>query len=96
MSNAICKENEIDLTDCVGLLYLACIPVKHLFETYKKIPSPFYQGMRTYDYILAMREENRSLELEESDDSDFSLDESTDSDSLDEQPFATRDSCSEV
>ncbi|GAA0153691.1 protein modifying enzyme [Lithospermum erythrorhizon] len=49
------------------------------------------KGMRTYDYILAMREENRSLELEESDDSDFSSDENTDYESPDEHPFATQD-----
>ncbi|KAH1259776.1 Protein S-acyltransferase 18 [Glycine max] len=37
--------------------------------------------MRTYDYILAMKEENEAMELESFDDSDFSSDESFDFDS---------------
>lgn len=34
--------------------------------------------MKTYDYILAMREENSFAEIDSSDDSDSSSDESTD------------------
>ena len=35
------------------------------------------QGMRTYDYILAMREENRFTALDPLNDSDFSSDDSS-------------------
>ncbi|XAR60177.1 Protein S-acyltransferase [Bertholletia excelsa] len=48
------------------------------------------KGMRTYDYILAMREENQSMELESSEDSDFSSDESLDSDYLEKPTFVSQ------
>ncbi|KAJ6873203.1 hypothetical protein NC651_032158 [Populus alba x Populus x berolinensis] len=42
-------------------------------------PFVLVQGMRTYDYILAMREVNESMELDPFDDSDFSSDSDFDS-----------------
>ena len=36
------------------------------------------KGMRTYDYILAIREEKKAMGLESLDDSEFSSDESID------------------
>lgn len=57
--------------------------------------------MKTYDYILAMKEANQSMELESIDDSDFSSDdESIDSD-LSEKPsfiskFICRDQVNQV
>lgn len=42
----------------------------------------FGQGMRTYDYVLAMKEENNQfMELDSPEDSDYSSDESIDIDS---------------
>lgn len=49
--------------------------------------------MRTYDYILAMREENQTMELESVDDSDSSSDESIDSDSPEKPTFVSRFIC---
>ncbi|KVH94558.1 protein S-acyltransferase 18 [Cynara cardunculus var. scolymus] len=43
------------------------------------------KGMRTYDYIMAMKEENQSLEIEVTEDSDFSSEESIDFDSSPEK-----------
>lgn len=51
------------------------------------------QGMRTYDYILAMKEENQAMELESLDDSDFSSDESTDFDSPEKPTLVSRLLC---
>lgn len=51
--------------------------------------------MRTYDYILAMREENQSMDLESLEDSDSSSDESTDFDSPEKQSFSSRLKCTE-
>lgn len=51
------------------------------------------QGMRTYDYILAMKEENHSVELDSLDDSDWSSDESTDFDSPEKPAFVSRFIC---
>ncbi|KAG5514062.1 hypothetical protein RHGRI_035464 [Rhododendron griersonianum] len=51
------------------------------------------KGMRTYDYILAMREENQTMELESVDDSDSSTDESIDSDSPEKPTFVSRFMC---
>ncbi|XP_058199091.1 protein S-acyltransferase 18 isoform X1 [Rhododendron vialii] len=51
------------------------------------------KGMRTYDYILAMREENQTMELESVDDSDSSSDESIDSDSPEKPTFVSRFIC---
>ncbi|XP_059659282.1 protein S-acyltransferase 18 [Cornus florida] len=57
------------------------------------------KGMRTYDYILAMKEENRSVELEPFEYSDFSSDlssdESIDSDSPEKPTFVSRFICRE-
>ncbi|KAH7838081.1 hypothetical protein Vadar_021811 [Vaccinium darrowii] len=53
------------------------------------------KGMRTYDYILAMREENQSMELESFEDSDFSSDESIDSVSPEKPAFVSRFICRE-
>lgn len=49
--------------------------------------------MRTYDYILAMKEENQSMELDPFDDSDISSDESTDFDSPEKTSFVSRFVC---
>ncbi|KAG4983268.1 hypothetical protein JHK87_028017 [Glycine soja] len=51
------------------------------------------KGMRTYDYILAMREENEAMDLESLDDSDFSSDESIDFDSPEKPPLMSRFLC---
>lgn len=51
------------------------------------------QGIRTYDYILAMKEENQSMDLDPFDDSDFSSDESTDFDSPEKSTFVSRFIC---
>ena len=52
--------------------------------------------MRTYDYILAMREENQSMELESFEGSDFSSDDSIDSDYSPKKPsFVSRFICRE-
>ncbi|CDP17036.1 unnamed protein product [Coffea canephora] len=53
------------------------------------------KGMRTYDYILAMKEENQFMEVESGEDSDFSSDESTDSSSPEKPSFMSRVTCSE-
>ncbi|VFQ74611.1 unnamed protein product [Cuscuta campestris] len=53
------------------------------------------KGMRTYDYILAMKEENQSMELESFEDSESSSDESIDFGSPEEkQPFTSQLKCS--
>ncbi|KAG5627709.1 hypothetical protein H5410_012927 [Solanum commersonii] len=54
------------------------------------------KGMRTYDYILAMREENQSMELlESSEDSDSYSDESIDFDSPEKPSLVSRLTCRE-
>ncbi|XP_057482821.1 protein S-acyltransferase 18-like isoform X1 [Actinidia eriantha] len=54
------------------------------------------KGIRTYDYILAMREENQSMELESFEDSDFSSDDSIDFDYSPKKPtFVSRFICEE-
>ncbi|KAL2239110.1 UNVERIFIED_CONTAM: Protein S-acyltransferase 18 [Sesamum indicum] len=58
------------------------------------------KGISTYDYILAMKEENQSMELESLEDSDFSSDdeegdESSDSDSAQKHAFIPRIICKE-
>ncbi|KAA8542984.1 hypothetical protein F0562_021521 [Nyssa sinensis] len=53
------------------------------------------KGMRTYDYILAMKEENQSMELEPFEDSDFSSDESIESGSPEKSEFVSRFICKE-
>ncbi|XP_052184621.1 protein S-acyltransferase 18 [Diospyros lotus] len=53
------------------------------------------KGMRTYDYILAMREENQSMEQESFEDLDFSSDESIDFDSPEKPTFVSRLICKE-
>ncbi|VFQ78659.1 unnamed protein product [Cuscuta campestris] len=53
------------------------------------------KGMRTYDYILAMKEENQSMELESLEDSESSSDESIDFGSPEKkQPFTSQLKCS--
>lgn len=49
--------------------------------------------MRTYDYILAMREENQAMELESFDDSDLSSDDSIDFDSPEKPTLMSRFLC---
>lgn len=50
--------------------------------------------MKTYDYILAMKEANQSMELESIDDSDFSSDdESIDSDLPEKPSFISKFIC---
>jgi len=51
------------------------------------------KGMRTYDYILAMKEENEAMELESLDDSDFSSDESLDFDSPEKPTLMSKFLC---
>ncbi|KAK4282629.1 hypothetical protein QN277_013984 [Acacia crassicarpa] len=51
------------------------------------------KGMRTYDYILAMKEENQAMELDSMDDSDFSSDESIDFDSPEKPTTMSRFLC---
>ena len=51
------------------------------------------QGIRTYDYIMAMKEENQSMELDPFDDSDLSSDDSTDFDSPEKPRFVSRFIC---
>nr|GLL33051.1 protein S-acyltransferase 18 [Ipomoea trifida] len=53
------------------------------------------KGMRTYDYILAMKEENQSMDLESLEDSDSSSDESSDFGSPEKQSFSSRLKCAE-
>lgn len=59
------------------------------------IETAYFQGISTYDYILAMKEENQSMELESLEDSDFSSsdDESTDPDSPQKPAFMSRIIC---
>lgn len=57
-----------------------------------------FQGITTYDYILAMKEEAEALELEALEDSDFYSsssddDESTDSDSPQKPALVSRITC---
>ncbi|KAF5194553.1 S-acyltransferase [Thalictrum thalictroides] len=51
------------------------------------------KGMRTYDYILAMKEENQSMEMQPLDDLDFSSDDSSDFDSPEKPKFISRFIC---
>lgn len=56
-----------------------------------------FQGITTYDYILAMKEENQAMELESLEDSDFysSDDESIDLDSPQKPTLVSRIICSD-
>lgn len=49
--------------------------------------------MRTYEYILAMKEETQAMELDSSDDSDFSSDESEDFDSTETPTLVSKFLC---
>ncbi|XP_062084765.1 protein S-acyltransferase 18 [Humulus lupulus] len=51
------------------------------------------KGIRTYDYILAMKEENQFAELDPFDDSDISSDDSTEFDSPEKATFVSRFIC---
>ncbi|OVA13516.1 zinc finger protein [Macleaya cordata] len=51
------------------------------------------KGMRTYDYILAMKEENQSIEVDPFSDSGFSSDESSDFYSPEKPTFVSRFIC---
>ncbi|KAL5537686.1 hypothetical protein UlMin_045279 [Ulmus minor] len=51
------------------------------------------KGIRTYDYILAMKEENQSMQLDPFDDSDFSSDEDSDFESPEKPTFVSRFIC---
>ncbi|KAL2326555.1 hypothetical protein Fmac_025613 [Flemingia macrophylla] len=68
-------------TICVLLLLLTAYSSAALGQLFFFHVVLIRKGMRTYDYILAMREENAAMELESLDDSDFSSDESVDFDS---------------
>ena len=50
------------------------------------------QGMRTYDYILAMKEENQ-FPVDPFDDSDISSDDSSDFDSPEKTTFVSKFIC---
>lgn len=53
------------------------------------------KGMRTYDYVLAMKEENNQfMELDSPEDSDYSSDESIDADSSENPKWTSRFICS--
>lgn len=55
----------------------------------------FGQGMRTYDYVLAMKEENNQfMQLDSPEDSDYSSDESIDSASSEKPKCMSRFICS--
>ncbi|KAK9086193.1 hypothetical protein Syun_028587 [Stephania yunnanensis] len=51
------------------------------------------KGMRTYDYILAMKEENESVEVDPFDDSDFSSDDSDEFSSPEKPTFVSHFIC---
>ncbi|KAJ1425593.1 Palmitoyltransferase, DHHC domain [Sesbania bispinosa] len=80
-------------TICVLLLLLTVYSSAALGQLFFFHVVLIRKGMRTYDYILAMREENQTMELESLDDSDFSSDESIDFDSPEKPTLMSRFLC---
>ncbi|XP_027367620.1 protein S-acyltransferase 18 [Abrus precatorius] len=80
-------------TICVLLLLLTAYSSAALGQLFFFHVVLIRKGMRTYDYILAMREENQAMELESLDDSDFSSDESFDFDSPEKPTLMSRFLC---
>lgn len=80
-------------TICVFLLLLTAYSSAALGQLFFFHVVLIRKGMRTYDYILAMREENEAMDLESLDDSDFSSDESIDFDSPEKPPLMSRFLC---
>ncbi|KAK7344332.1 hypothetical protein VNO77_13807 [Canavalia gladiata] len=80
-------------TICVLLLLLTAYSTAALGQLFFFHVVLIRKGMRTYDYILAMREENQDMELESLDDSDFSSDDSFDFDSPEKPTLMSRFLC---
>ncbi|KAL1341271.1 hypothetical protein HN51_027758 [Arachis hypogaea] len=84
---------EVLATICVLLLLLTTYISAALGQLFFFHVVLIRKGMRTYDYILAMKEENQFTELESLDDSDFSSDESIDFDSPEKPTIISRILC---
>ncbi|RYQ89547.1 protein S-acyltransferase 18 isoform X2 [Arachis ipaensis] len=84
---------EVLATICVLLLLLTTYISAALGQLFFFHMVLIRKGMRTYDYILAMKEENQFTELESLDDSDFSSDESIDFDSPEKPTIISRILC---
>ncbi|TMW84275.1 hypothetical protein EJD97_025494 [Solanum chilense] len=83
-------------TICVILFFMTSYCVAALGQLFLFHIVLIRKGMRTYDYILAMREENQSMELlESSEDSDSSSDESIDFDSPEKRSLVSKLTCRE-
>lgn len=83
-------------TICVILFFMTSYCVAALGQLFLFHIVLIRKGMRTYDYILAMREENQSMELlESSEDSDSSSDESIDFDSPEKPSLVSKLTCRE-
>ncbi|KAG2402473.1 Protein S-acyltransferase [Vigna angularis] len=80
-------------TICVLLLLLTAYSTAALGQLFFFHVLLIRKGMRTYDYILAMREENEAMELESLDDSDFSSEESFDFDSPEKPTLMSKFLC---
>lgn len=80
-------------TICVFLLLLTAYSSAALGQLFFFHVLLIRKGMRTYDYILAMREENEAMELESFDDSDLSSDDSIDFDSPEKPTLMSRILC---
>ncbi|QCE07174.1 protein S-acyltransferase 18 [Vigna unguiculata] len=80
-------------TICVLLLLLTAYSSAALGQLFFFHVVLIRKGMRTYDYILAMREENEAMELESLDDSDFSSEESFDFDSPEKPTLMSKFLC---
>ncbi|KAK2456892.1 DHHC-type zinc finger family protein [Trifolium repens] len=80
-------------TICVFLLLLTAYSSAALGQLFFFHVLLIRKGMRTYDYILAMREENEAMELESLDDSDLSSDDSIDFDSPEKPTLMSRILC---
>ncbi|XP_061368056.1 protein S-acyltransferase 18 [Gastrolobium bilobum] len=80
-------------TICVLLLLLTAYSSAALGQLFFFHVVLIRKGMRTYDYILAMKEENQAMELESFDDSDFSSDDSIDFDSPEKPTLMSKFLC---
>ncbi|CAL5208778.1 unnamed protein product [Lathyrus oleraceus] len=80
-------------TICVFLMALTAYSSAALGQLFFFHVILIRKGMRTYDYILAMREENDAMELESFDDSDLSSDDSIDFDSPEKPTLMSRFLC---
>ncbi|KAK7269546.1 hypothetical protein RIF29_22277 [Crotalaria pallida] len=81
-------------TICVLLLLLTAYSSAAMGQLFFFHVVLIRKGMRTYDYILAMKEKNEAMELESFDDSDFSSDdESIDFDSPEKPTLMSRILC---